>query len=600
MFDLGRSSDLFGHNAQGTRRQTSPVRPRASGRTVTGKCWRVLAALSSPRARPHRRCVLLGVLYTLVGISVISTFSVWSAVSRNGEQGSRTVDRRAMAEQMRSDFTNVTVNRTAAEQRPLVFKGVANSLGDLADLFAIRPANEKTLGKKEVMEDAPKKVEEKPHECSVKTVCPELEIPNLIEKRSLKLQDMPMNGSVWQVLGKDRQRVQRVVDTGNRELQDLLEKAARYNSSVRIPIAESLAPLGLRISNYTYLPGGHWKPDNCLPRWKVAIIFPFRNRSYHLPIVLRYLTPMLQRQLLEFAFYTVNQENSLAFNRAMLMNVGFLETLNFTHWDCFIFHDVDHVPLSDFNYYGCSGMPRHFLSGADRWKYKLPYNNFFGAVTGFTVGNIRKINGFPNVYWGWGGEDDEIWERVKEVGLPVSRVQGPHGYYDVIKHHHVSAPQLKDRMQLLKSFKPRFRLDGLNNLKYKKPHIELHALYTNISVDIQKLKAVIPNQQPKSTNARDKRSKTTINEQRVAAAKTALAKGHVNAKTVSEVKNKAASAVKSNKGLKPAVKIKPGDPQKADGNQPNLNGLAVAGDTKQSLNTTAIKKHERAPAKPES
>ena len=64
------------------------------------------------------------------------------------------------------------------------------------------------------------------------------------------------------------------------------------------------------------------------------------------------------------------QNNSLAFNRAMLMNVGFLESLNFSKWDCFIFHDVDHVPLSDLNYYGCSGMPRHFLSGADRWKYK--------------------------------------------------------------------------------------------------------------------------------------------------------------------------------------------------------------------------------------
>lgn len=64
------------------------------------------------------------------------------------------------------------------------------------------------------------------------------------------------------------------------------------------------------------------------------------------------------------------QANELEFNRAMLMNVGYIEALNYTQWDCFIFHDVDHIPLSHGNFYGCSGMPKHFLSGADRWGYK--------------------------------------------------------------------------------------------------------------------------------------------------------------------------------------------------------------------------------------
>ena len=76
---------------------------------------------------------------------------------------------------------------------------------------------------------------------------------------------------------------------------------------------------------------------------------------------------------------------------------------------------------------------------------RLPYDNFFGAVTGFTTGNMRQINGFPNVYWGWGGEDDEIWQRVRYAGLPVSRMKGRNGYYDVIMHHHNSAPQLRQR-----------------------------------------------------------------------------------------------------------------------------------------------------------
>ena len=42
----------------------------------------------------------------------------------------------------------------------------------------------------------------------------------------------------------------------------------------------------------------------------------------------------------------------MKFNRALLFNVGFLEALkDFPHWDCFIFHDVDHMPEDDRNLY---------------------------------------------------------------------------------------------------------------------------------------------------------------------------------------------------------------------------------------------------------
>lgn len=43
--------------------------------------------------------------------------------------------------------------------------------------------------------------------------------------------------------------------------------------------------------------------------------------------------------------------------------------------------------------------------------FRLPYNEFFGGVSGLTVEQFRKINGFPNAFWGWGGEDDDLWNR---------------------------------------------------------------------------------------------------------------------------------------------------------------------------------------------
>ncbi|KAF4798345.1 Beta-1,4-galactosyltransferase 5 [Turdus rufiventris] len=191
--------------------------------------------------------------------------------------------------------------------------------------------------------------------------------------------------------------------------------------------------------------GGHWKPSDCLPRWKVAILIPFRNRYEHLPVLFRHLIPMLQRQRLQFAFYVVEQAGNQPFNRAMLFNVGFREAMKDLDWDCLIFHDVDHIPENDRNYYGCGQMPRHFAAKLD----KLPYNEFFGGVSGLTVKQFQKINGFPNAFWGWGGEDDDLWNRYA----------------------------------LLRKSKERQALDGLNNLNYF-PNVTYDALYKNITVNL--------------------------------------------------------------------------------------------------------------------
>lgn len=57
------------------------------------------------------------------------------------------------------------------------------------------------------------------------------------------------------------------------------------------------------------------------------------------------------------------------FNRAMLFNVGFKEAMKDAPWDCIIFHDVDHLPENDRNYYGCGEMPRHFAAKLDKYMY---------------------------------------------------------------------------------------------------------------------------------------------------------------------------------------------------------------------------------------
>ncbi|XP_026880324.2 beta-1,4-galactosyltransferase 5 [Electrophorus electricus] len=236
--------------------------------------------------------------------------------------------------------------------------------------------------------------------------------------------------------------------------------------------------------------GGHWKPQDCVPRWKVAILVPFRNRYEHLPILLHHLIPALQRQRLQFALYVIEQAGYEPFNRAMLFNVGFREAMKDLQWDCVIFHDVDHILENDRNYYGCSDMPRHYAVQLNKYSYMLPYDEFFGGVSGLTAEQFQRINGFPNAFWGWGGEDDDLWNRVQYAGYTVSRPLGEIGRYMSIPHHHRGEVQFLGRYTLLRHSKERQKLDGLNNLHYS-PVVSRRRLYTNITVALSRDLALV-------------------------------------------------------------------------------------------------------------
>ena len=42
---------------------------------------------------------------------------------------------------------------------------------------------------------------------------------------------------------------------------------------------------------------------------------------------------------------------------------------------------------------------------------RLPYYGIFGGVTGFLPRHFELVNGFSNQYYGWGGEDDDMFSR---------------------------------------------------------------------------------------------------------------------------------------------------------------------------------------------
>lgn len=67
----------------------------------------------------------------------------------------------------------------------------------------------------------------------------------------------------------------------------------------------------------------------------------------------------LKRQNLEYAIIVVNQTKDELFNRAKLLNVGFVESAKLYDWNCFIFTDVDRMPENTRNIHTCADQPIH-------------------------------------------------------------------------------------------------------------------------------------------------------------------------------------------------------------------------------------------------
>uniref|UniRef100_A0A667HG30 Beta-1,4-galactosyltransferase n=1 Tax=Lynx canadensis TaxID=61383 RepID=A0A667HG30_LYNCA len=210
-----------------------------------------------------------------------------------------------------------------------------------------------------------------------------------------------------------------------------------------------------------------------------------QNPEEHLKYWLYYLHPILQRQQLDYGIYVINQAGETMFNRAKLLNIGFQEALKDYDYNCFVFSDVDLIPMNDHNAYRCFSQPRHISVAMDKFGFSLPYVQYFGGVSALSKQQFLTINGFPNNYWGWGGEDDDIFNRLVFRGMSVSRPNAVVGKCRMIRHSRDKKnepnPQRFDRIAHTKET---MLSDGLNTLSYKVLDIERNPLYTKITVDI--------------------------------------------------------------------------------------------------------------------
>lgn len=178
-----------------------------------------------------------------------------------------------------------------------------------------------------------------------------------------------------------------------------------------------------KIQYNTFLSNNQKKvPDGTL------IVVPFRenkyqNRAEQLQNFIRYYS------VLNIPILIVTQsDDGFRFNRGKLLNIGyhFTVTQMKKKIDTFIFHDVDLLLPNDFvnSYYGTKtgGEIVHFGKNIEDY---YDYPDFLGGVIQFSKNVFQTINGFPNHFYGWGGEDDALKVRIASLKYEVKRPDLP-------------------------------------------------------------------------------------------------------------------------------------------------------------------------------
>ena len=279
-------------------------------------------------------------------------------------------------------------------------------------------------------------------------------------------------------------------DWANRTLAPGLKPLCNCTPSTLLghwPVDINPVPLNKTMAlNKEVKDGGHWEPANCTARYKIAIIIPFRDRHAHLSTLLANLHPKLRGQHLNYTIIVVEQNEPEVFNKASIMNVGFVYAMEIHQPDCVIFHDVDMIPQDGRHFYTCRPHPLHLGAFHSRHAYRLIYGRIFGGVTSFSSSVFKKINGFSNRYSGWGGEDDDMSARVRENGFRIWRDPVPVGGFTAILHPRDKGNIQRRRGAMLRRlYRDRpSKYDGLNTLKYFLLKTEKYPLYTWLLADV--------------------------------------------------------------------------------------------------------------------
>jgi len=215
------------------------------------------------------------------------------------------------------------------------------------------------------------------------------------------------------------------------------------------------------------------------------IIVPYRDRPDHLEYFVPYMNDYLKQEGIEFSITVVDQDDELLFNRAKLLNAGFLETNE--NNDYTAFHDIDMVPKKPNAGY-------HYTETARQVFCPTEYSMGGISIVNNTVN--WQVNGWANSYWGWGGEDRNYKHRLAHHGIALEESKGfrkwawgKDHFKELSGNHDPERKQHKKKQAKLtkrfKEFPEKNNFDGLANCNYEVTFNVTRDGYNHIGVDLR-------------------------------------------------------------------------------------------------------------------
>ncbi|KAK0082215.1 hypothetical protein PV325_010867 [Microctonus aethiopoides] len=226
-----------------------------------------------------------------------------------------------------------------------------------------------------------------------------------------------------------------------------------------------------------------WKPSQKFDH-HLAILVPFRDRFAELLSFAPHMKQFLDKQNIHYHIFILHQIDKFRFNRASLINVGFIHVKN--EFDYIAMHDVDLLPMNDNLSYKFPNVgPYHISSPNLHPRYH--YSTFIGGILLINRNHFMLVNGMSNKYWGWGLEDDEFYVRLKEAKLKVHRPNNVStGTHNTFKHIHDKNHRKRDMAKCFNQrevTRKRDRQTGLNNVLYNIDDV-VNITISNVSMTI--------------------------------------------------------------------------------------------------------------------
>jgi hypothetical protein len=205
---------------------------------------------------------------------------------------------------------------------------------------------------------------------------------------------------------------------------------------------------------------------------EVFIIIPFRENKEKErgPQLKEFIKVFGEKKTPWKKFHVIVVEQSddgKKFNRGALLNIG-AKIAGTMGASSIILHDVDLIPdKSILPYY--FAYPDHPIHIGGIWRRKYKHDRFLGAILHMSINDFVKGNGFPNNFYGWGGEDDVLGDRLLKKDMKIFyRPDFTEKGITELMHEHVGYnPALVVENKIEKRMKDNGK-DGLGEVKYKK------------------------------------------------------------------------------------------------------------------------------------